>query len=85
MDLLPRVDTECYLEGVWERRGDALVKATGRRSQLAFPVEIDGSYDLQLDFAVISGTIFWGLWLPVGNTQCDLTFGSFRTRCEGWS
>ncbi len=83
VDLLPRVDRECYLEGAWERDGDGLVKTSGSRTLLALPVEIDGSYDLQLDFAVISATPFWALGIPVGDTKCEVTFGSHRTRFDG--
>jgi hypothetical protein len=84
VELLPRVDQRCLLRGQWERRGDALVRLPLVDSGLVeFPVEIDGSFDLQVDFTVIKGTLVPGLAMPVASTQCEVIFNSHNTLCDG--
>ena len=84
LELLPRVDERCLLRGQWERRGDALVRLPLVDGGLVeFPVEIDGGYDLQLDFTVIKGTLVPGLALPVAGTQCEVIFNSHNSLCDG--
>jgi serine/threonine protein kinase/tetratricopeptide (TPR) repeat protein len=86
VDLLPRVDQRCFLMGRWERRGESLVRlpeAASNRGIIEFPAALEGSYDLQIDFTVISGILGSGLVLPVGRTHCQATFYSWNIPCDG--
>jgi serine/threonine protein kinase len=87
VELLPRIDEKCLLEGQWERRGDALVAVPlggpYARRLVEFPIAVAGNYDIQIDFTVISGDLPTAVSLPVGDTHCAVIFGSSFTSCDG--
>ncbi len=71
IDLVPRVDpAKDAVNGTWERQGDSLANTGGGDARtLMLPVEVTGSYELEVRFARTAGRDSVDVILPVGSAQ----------------
>lgn len=79
IDLLKLFDlAEDRVSGPWERNGDKLIGMPEPdppfTSRARLPVNVEGSYDLEVEFARAEGNGAVALNLPVGTHQCSLIF-----------
>ena len=76
VDLLPHVrpDLDGVL-GVWQANGDGLLSTDQERAALALPVQVAGSYDLEVDFTPLKGKMVLNFALPVGTTYGEIALG----------
>ncbi len=66
------------VNGTWVRNGAELSCASGSASRIELPVEIDGGYDVAVEFTRTSGNNFVVAILPVGSHEC-------MAGLSGWS
>jgi hypothetical protein len=76
VDVLRLVDTTKNLvEGKWSRSGTQIVVEQGDGPRIAFPVAVEGSYDLEVVFSRLQGTGEVRIQIPVGSHACDVEWG----------
>lgn len=81
VDLLPYADVAWgRVWGKWERRGEEIVAqralwvAGKDHPRLGLPVEIEGNYDLQVEFTRTEDVNMVGIVLPVGSRRATVVF-----------
>jgi len=84
VELLRSVDVgRDRVEGQWKRDDKILAVAPGQWSRLMLPVNLKGSYDLQVDLVRHSGENTLKIFLPVGSTACSLTLSGWQGSASG--
>ncbi|HUT12282.1 MAG TPA: PA14 domain-containing protein [Thermoguttaceae bacterium] len=58
--------------GTWQLAGDVLTVPAGDFSRIMLPIEVAGSYDLEVEFTRHEGDDAVAVILPIGPTQCAM-------------
>jgi hypothetical protein len=81
IDVLPYMDFSWHtVSGQWHREGNAVVVDPWLASRIMLPFEIDGDYDLRVDFARLSGDKSVRVLIPVGR-RCAKPYRRLPVRC----
>ena len=86
VDVLRRVDLEKdRVKGTWARDQNGLLAMDGWHSRVKLPVQVDGSYDLEVDFTRIAtgGSRSVNIIFPVGEAGCVVAFGGWGDQVHG--
>jgi serine/threonine protein kinase len=84
VDVLRLVDTgRDVVSGRWSRDGAAVSSDNDYPSLLALPPEIDGGYDLAVEFTRTSGTDDVAVVFPVGSQHCNATLSAMNGKLGG--
>ncbi len=62
--------------GSWKQRKGTMTGKATRGGRLEIPLEISGSYDLEVSLSRLSGDGFYGIRFPVGARSLALTFAA---------
>ncbi len=74
VDVLKLVDANRdNISGKWSRNGTDVVSEQGEANRLELPVNIDGGYDLEVEFTRTDGTADVNTLFPVGSRLCNAT------------
>ncbi len=74
---------QASVAGEWSLVGDSLQVVAGQRARCALPVEVNGSYDVSVQFTRTQGDDGIGLILPVGPRQCILNLSGWQGEVHG--
>jgi hypothetical protein len=71
--------------GTWTRKGSELVCDPAEFSRIRFPIEVTGSYDLEIEFTRKDGNDEITTMIPVGGQPCMLLLSAFDGKVSGFS
>jgi hypothetical protein len=84
VDVLRLVDTtRDRIDGDWTRHGQELTCRRGVASRIAFPVDINGSYDLEVEFTRTAGRDDVAAMLSTGSHGCMVVLGAWSASVSG--
>jgi len=86
VDILPFVELKKdRIKGKWSRDEDGVLAVEGWHSRIQLPVQVEGDYDLEVDFTriAVGGSMSVNVMFPVGQQTCGLCLAGWGEQVHG--